>query len=223
MCLPKNRPDKDSISADTPPSQRQVESFTPCFRQNDRFVNPSGKPLPPGTVIICDKILFVVSNNENIYNFTGGSFRQLYVTDPREHKFLVSLANSQSTLSSIINSVLSLFPRFSNKQTDSNKHKNKNQVQSKIKASNTEAFNNNSNKDLNVSTDTIAYVDISDLADMSSDAVHNKTCNNSSLHKNLFQDSVRNEMLTHYNRIVIGCFKEFFQSINTIWQKFYRH
>ena len=38
---------------------------------------------------------------------------------------------------------------------------------------------------------------------------------NLSLHENLFQDSVRNEMFTHYNKIVIGCFKEFFQSINT--------
>ena len=152
-----------------------------------------------------------MSNNGKIYNFTGGSFKQLYVTDPRKHKFLVSLANSPSTFSSIINSVLSLLPRFSSKQTNSNE----NQVQSIIKASNTEAFNNNGNKDLNVSTDTIADVDISDLVDMSSNAVHHEMHDNPSLHKNLFQDSVRNEMLTHYNRIVIGSFKEFFQSINT--------
>ena len=88
-------------------------------------------------------------------------------------------------------------------------------MQSVIEASNTEAFNNNGNKDLIVSTNTIADVDISDLADMSSDAVHHEMCDNPSLHKNLFQDSVRNEMLTHYNRNVIGCFKEFFQSVNT--------
>ena len=50
---------------------------------------------------------------------------------------------------------------------------------------------------------------------MSSDAVHHETCDNPSLHKNLFQDSVKNEILTHYNRIVIGSFKEFFQSVNT--------
>ena len=36
---------QDSILADTPHSQRQVESFTPCVRQNGRFVDPSGKPL----------------------------------------------------------------------------------------------------------------------------------------------------------------------------------
>ena len=101
--LTKNGPDQDCSSADTPPSQRQVKSFIPCIRQNDRFVNPSGKPLQPGTIIICDKIPFVVSNNGKLYNFTGGSFKQLYVTDPSEHKFLVSLANSLSTFSSIIN------------------------------------------------------------------------------------------------------------------------
>ena len=33
--------------------------------------------------------------------------------------------------------------------------------------------------------------------------------------QDLFQNSVQNEMLTHYNRIVIGCFKDFFQSIDT--------
>ena len=71
--LPDNGPDQDSTSADTPSSQRQVESFIPCVRQNDRFVNQSGKPLQPGTIIICDKIPFIVSNNGKIYNFTGGS------------------------------------------------------------------------------------------------------------------------------------------------------
>ena len=97
-------------------------------------------------------------------------------------------------------------------------------MQTIIEASNTEAFNNNGSADLNVSTDTIADVDISDFTDMSLNAVHHKTCNSPSQHENLFQNSVRNEMLTHYNRIVIGSFKEFFHSVNTIiWQKFYRH
>ena len=210
-----NDPNQDSISADTPSSHRQVKSFTPCVRQNDRFVNPSGKPLQPGTVIICDKIPFVVSNYGEIYNFTGGSFKQLYVTDPSVHKFLVSLANSPSTFSSIINSVINLLPRFGSKQTNPNKHQNENQVQTILDASNTEAFNNNDNADLNVSTDTIADIDISDLAYLSPNPVHHETCDNPSLHENLFQDSVRNEMLTHYNRIVIGSFKEFFQSVNT--------
>ena len=103
---------------------------------------------------------------------------------------------------------------MSSKQADSNKHKNENQMQSIIEASNTETLINSGNDGLNVSTDTIADVDVSDLADMSSNAVHHETCNNPSIHKNLFQDSVRNEMLTHYNKIVIGSFKEFFQSVN---------
>ena len=78
-------PNQDSSPADTPSSQRQVKSFTPCVRKNDRFVNPSHKPLQPGTIIICDKTPFVVSNNGKIYNFTGGSFKQLYIADPSEH------------------------------------------------------------------------------------------------------------------------------------------
>ena len=82
--LTENGPDQDSISADTPP---QVESLTPCIRQNNRFVDPSDKPLQPGTIIIYEKIPFKVSSNCKIYNFTGGSFKQLYVTDPSEHNF----------------------------------------------------------------------------------------------------------------------------------------
>ena len=38
--------------------------------------------------------------------------------------------------------------------------------------------------------------------------------NNPSPHENVFPDTVRNEMLTQYNHIVIGSFKEFFQHIN---------
>ena len=123
--LTENGPDQDSSSSGTPLSQRQVESFTPCVRQNDRLVNPSGNPLQPGTIIICNKIPFVVSYNGKMYNFTGGSIKQLYDADLSKHKFLVVLANSPRTLSSIINSVIGLFPRFNSKQTNSAKHKNK--------------------------------------------------------------------------------------------------
>ena len=153
--LPRNMlttsdPNQDPTLADTPSSQTQVKSFTPCVRQNDRFVNQSGNPLQPGTIIICNKISFLVLNNGKIYNFTGGSFKQLevYVTDPSEHKFLVSLANSPSTFSSIINSVISLLPRFSSKQTNPNKT-NENEKQTIMETSNT----NNSNVDLHASTD----------------------------------------------------------------------
>ena len=73
---------QNSSLADTQLTQGQVKSFRLCVRKNGRFVNPSGKPLQPGTIIIWDKIPFVVSNNGKIYNFTGGSFKQLYITDP---------------------------------------------------------------------------------------------------------------------------------------------
>ena len=56
---------------------------------------------------------------------------------------------------------------------------------------------------------------MSDLVDLSSDAVHHNAYDNPSLHNDLFQNSMRNKMLNHYNRIVIGCIKDFFQSINT--------
>ena len=211
--LTKTGPDQDFSSSGIPPSHSQVESFTPCVRQNDRFVNPSGKPLQPGTIIISDKIPFIVSNNGKIYSFTGGSFKQLYVTDPSEHKFLVALANNPSTFSTIINSVIRLFPRFNSKQTNANTHINKHQTQTVIEASNSETLCNNGNKGINISTDTIPDVDVSDLADLSTDAVHhNVHYTTPSLHEDLFQDSTRNKMLTHYKRIVIGCFKDFFQS-----------
>ena len=83
--LTKNGPSQDSSSSGTPPSQRQVESFTPCVRQNDRFVDPSGYPLQPGNVIVCNNIPFIVSNNGKIYNFTGVSMKHLYAADPSEH------------------------------------------------------------------------------------------------------------------------------------------
>ena len=51
--------------------------------------------------------------------------------------------------------------------------------------------------------------------DISPGTVHHEHHNNMSQHENLFQNSVRNEMLTHYNRIVIGSFKVFFQHANT--------
>ena len=165
-----------------------------------------------------------MSNNGKIYNFTGGRFKQLYVTDPSKHKFLFRLANSPSTFSSIVNSVIGQFPRFSSKQTNSDKHKSKSQAQSIIKASSSETLSNNSNKGMNVSTDTISEVDVSDLVDLSSDAVHHNVHDNPSLHDNLFQNSMRKEMLTHYNRIVIVFSRiSFSLLIQTIWQKFYRH
>ena len=140
--------------------------------------------------------------------------KQLYVNDPSEHKFLVTLANSPSTFSSIINSVIGLFSRFNNRQNNSNKYKSKNQ-QPVTETSNFETICNTSgNKGMNLSTDTIQEVDVSDLADLSMDIGHHDAHDIPSLHKDLFQNNAQNEMLTHYIRNVVGCFKDFFQSVD---------
>ena len=122
-------------------------------------------------MIICNKLPFVVSHNGKIYNFTGGSFKQLYVADPSKHKLLASLANSPSTFSSLLNSAFKLF-RFNNKQTQSITT----QIQPVIEASGSKTFNSNSNKNLNVSTDTIAEVNVSDFADINRNIVHGDIC-----------------------------------------------
>ena len=217
--LTKNKSHKVSSSTSTPPSQSQVEALATCARQNDRFVNPSGNPLQPGTIIVCDDLAFVVSNNGKIYNFMGGSMKQLYMADPSKSKFLITSANSLSTLSNIFSSVLGLFPRFSNRQGNTNKHKDEDQKQSTTKALNIEAIptdNAGKGMSLSTSTDTIQEVDVSDLANLSMDiSIHHDVCDTPLLHGGLFQNRTCNEMLTHYNRIVIGCFEDFFQSVDT--------
>ena len=79
--LPRRVPTDNSSEPDsalaTPLFQGPAKNFTPCVRQNNRFVNPSDNPFQPGTVIICNKLPFILSNNCKIYNFTGGSFKQL--------------------------------------------------------------------------------------------------------------------------------------------------
>ena len=103
--LTKNGTHSASDSPNTPPSDRQVGALTPCMRQQDRFVDPSGKPLQPGTVTLCEDLPFVASSNRKIYNFTGGNIKQLYIADPSKHKILVTATNSLSTISNIFSSV----------------------------------------------------------------------------------------------------------------------
>ena len=107
--LTENGSHQASRSTSTLPSQGQVEALTPCVGQNDRFVDPSGNLLQPGTIIVCNDIPFVVSNNGKIYNFMGCNMKQLYIADASKHKFLVTSANSPSTLSNIFCSVLGCF------------------------------------------------------------------------------------------------------------------
>ena len=57
--------------------------------------------------------------------------KQLYVTDPSKHKFLVKAVNSPNAFSNMICSVLSLFPGFyrrKNQLNNSKMLKNKNKL-----------------------------------------------------------------------------------------------
>ena len=102
----------------------------------------------------------------------------------------MSLANSPSTFSSIINSVISLLPRFGSKQSNTNTTI-KNEKQTVI-----EATNMDSKVELNVSSDTITDMDVLDFKHLSAGEVHSELHHNPSPHENLFSDTVRNEMLT---------------------------
>ena len=86
--------------------QHQVEVLTPCTRQYDRFVDPQGRPLQPGTIIVGKDLPFIVSTNGKIYNNTGNNMKQLYAADPRWHKFLVNESNRPGTIANILGSVL---------------------------------------------------------------------------------------------------------------------
>ena len=102
----------------TSSQDRKVEVLMPCMGQHDRFVDPKGKPLQPGTVIFCKDLPFIISNNGKIYNYMGGNMKQLYIADPCEHKFLVKEANRPSTFSNILNSVLGMLPGFCKRQNN---------------------------------------------------------------------------------------------------------
>ena len=61
------------------------------------------------------------------------------------------------------------------------------------------------------SVDTIPEDDVSDLANLSAGiSIHHDAWDTTSLQGGFFQNSTCNEMLTHYNRVLIGCFKDFF-------------
>ena len=91
----------------------------PCMRQHNRFVDPAVKQLQPDTVIFCEDLPFIISNNGKIYNYTGGNMKQLYITDPSEHKFMVKEANRSSTFTNILDSILGLLPGLHKRQNQS--------------------------------------------------------------------------------------------------------
>ena len=69
--------------------------------------------------------------------------------------------------------------------------------------------------DLSNSVDTIPEDNVSDLTNLSADvSIHHDAQDTASHQTNLFQNHTCNEMLSHYKRIVIGCFKDIFQSVN---------
>ena len=111
----------DTSKSNTPVSismkDKEVEVFTPCMRQHNRFVDLEGKPLQPGTVIFCEDLPFIVSANGKMYNYTGGNMKQLYIAGPSKHKFLVNEANRPGTLSNNLDSVLGTLPGFCQKQS----------------------------------------------------------------------------------------------------------
>ena len=78
----------------------------------------------------------------------------------------MSLANSPSTFSSIINSIISLLPRFGSKQSNTNTMI-KNEKQTVL-----EETNMDNKLELNVSSNTIADVDMSDFEHLSAGKVH---------------------------------------------------
>ena len=220
--LPDNRNHTTSNTPNIPitasAQDRQVETLTTCMRQHDRFVNPSGKLPQPGTVNVCGDLPFVVSSNGIIYNFMGGNMKQLYITDPSEQKFLFKATNSPTTFSNILGSVLGLLPRFRKRHSKINNHKDEDQEQTAAKASTIKMIHTISignGTELGNNVDTASEGNASDLANFCTDKSAHHNMHDAVLYQeNMFPDCARNKMLSHYNRIVIGCFKHIFQSVN---------
>ena len=215
---------------------RQVEVLMPCMRQHNRFVDPKSKPLQPGTVIFCKDLLFIVSANGKICNYTEGNMKQLYVAEPSEHKFLVNEANRPGTLSNILGSVLGMLPGFAkNKIMQSQNTKEiEEQAQATPEASTIDtdstldnlnsgkALKAGNNKDnVNKSNVFLGYVlhskdNTSDIVDFHANvSAQNDTHSSDHTEIMLQTHHAHNEMLNHYNHILIGCFKDIFQTVDT--------
>ena len=230
----------DTSSPSTPApismQDKQVDVLKPCMRQHNRFVDPKGKPLQPCTVIFCEDLPFIVSANGKIYNYTEGNMKQLYKDDPSEHKFLVNEANRPGTLSNILESVLGMLPGFCRKQnnTSHNTKESEEQAQATSKALTIDTIStldkSNSGKTFkagnNVDNDTENNVFIgnahntSDIVDFHTNVsaqydTHSSDLSSIHTETMLQTHCAHNEMLSHYNCIVIGCFKDIFQTVDT--------
>ena len=157
-CQGNNSAVKDTPNTNTPlpmpittqDRQHQVEVLTPCSRQYNRFVDPQGRPLQPGTIIFCKDLPFIVSADGKIYNYTGSNMKQLYVADPTEHKFLVNEANRPCTITNILGSVLGMLPGFCKKQnsTTHNPDETEEQTSETPEASTFDTANYTNNKNI---------------------------------------------------------------------------
>ena len=171
--------------------------------------------------------------------------KQLYIADPREHKFLVNEANRPSTLTNILSSVLSMLPGFCKKENSTTCSSNKIEEQTPAtpEASRIDTTWNIDNidygkadkegNDIDLNTiDTIAENEVflsnmmhqqdnnSDIIDSHTNLSTQNETHNSELspiysETMLQMHHTHNEMLNHYNHIVVGCFKEIFQGVDT--------
>ena len=154
-------------------------------------------------------------------NFTGGNIGQLYITDPSKHKFLVKATTSASTFSNILGSVLGLFPGFWKRQNQTNNSKDVEDKEQAATEASTIKTNNtiHSGKSLEISNnvDAASEDNASDLGNFcTNESVHHDTHDAGFFPtKNIFPNHAHNEMLSHYNCIIIGCFKDIFQSVDT--------
>ena len=70
--------------------------------------------------------------------------------------------------------------------------------------------------ELGNNVDTASEGNASDLANFYADeSAHHIMHDAVSYQENMFPDCARNKMFSNYNRIVIGCFKDIFQSVDT--------
>ena len=225
----------DTSSPNTPVAismqDKKVEVLMLCTRQHDRFVDPKGKPLQPGIATFCKDLPFTVSANGKIYNYTGGNMEQLYIADPSKHKFLVNETNRPGTLSNILDSVLGMLPGFCQKQSiaSHNMKENEEQEQATPEASTIDTLstldNLNSSKtgnNIENVTEISAFLDnihnTSDIADFHAYTQNDTHSSNIfPMHtKTIFPNPyAHNEMLSHYNHILIGCFKDIFHTMDT--------
>ena len=153
----------------------------------------------------------------------GGNMKQLYVADPSKCKFLVKAANSLCAFSNIIGSVLSLLPGFHNRKNQINNSKDvgnqKQATQATSEASTIETINtvhSGESSEISNHVDTASGDNVSDLADLyvNENVHHNIHDPGFFPTENIFPNCMCNEMISHYNHILIGCFKDIYQSVD---------